>query len=247
MKMTNEAVRLQKFLARAGVASRRASEQLIVQGRVAVNGSVVTELGTKVNPDTDIVTLDGDTVTLSEDQCVLMLHKPAGYLTAMKEDRGRRCVAQLVPTQQYPGLFPVGRLDFDTTGLLLFTTDGELGNALLHPSFHVDKEYHAWVEGRPNKSALLALRNGVKLQDGMTAPAQVSLVKQDTNKTLLSITIHEGRKRQVKRMCAAVGHPVVTLHRSKFGPLELGNLPVGKYRILNPDEVQALKASIQAQ
>ena len=247
MKMTNEAVRLQKFLARAGVASRRASEQLIVQGRVAVNGSVVTELGTKVNPDTDIVTVDGDTVTLSEDQCVLMLHKPAGYLTAMKEDRGRRCVAQLVPTQQYPGLFPVGRLDFDTTGLLLFTTDGELGNALLHPSFHVDKEYHAWVEGRPNKSALLALRNGVKLQDGMTAPAQVSLVKQDTNKTLLSITIHEGRKRQVKRMCAAVGHPVVTLHRSKFGPLELGNLPVGKYRILNPDEVQALKASIQAQ
>lgn len=245
--MTNEAVRLQKFLARAGVASRRASEQLIVQGRVAVNGSVVTELGTKVNPDTDIVTVDGDTVTLSEDQCVLMLHKPAGYLTAMKEDRGRRCVAQLVPTQQYPGLFPVGRLDFDTTGLLLFTTDGELGNALLHPSFHVDKEYHAWVEGRPNKSALLALRNGVKLQDGMTAPAQVSLVKQDTNKTLLSITIHEGRKRQVKRMCAAVGHPVVTLHRSKFGPLELGNLPVGKYRILNPDEVQALKASIQAQ
>lgn len=245
--MTNEAVRLQKFLARAGVASRRASEQLIVQGRVAVNGSVVTELGTKVNPDTDIVTVDGDTVTLSEDQCVLMLHKPAGYLTAMKEDRGRRCVAQLVPTQQYPGLFPVGRLDFDTTGLLLFTTDGELGNALLHPSFHVDKEYHAWVEGYPNKSALLALRNGVKLQDGMTAPAQVSLVKQDANKTLLSITIHEGRKRQVKRMCAAVGHPVVTLHRSKFGPLELGNLPVGKYRILNPDEVQALKASIQAQ
>lgn len=245
--MTNEAVRLQKFLARAGVASRRASEQLIVQGRVAVNGSVVTELGTKVNPDTDIVTVDGDTVALSEDQCVLMLHKPAGYLTAMKEDRGRRCVAQLVPTQQYPGLFPVGRLDFDTTGLLLFTTDGELGNALLHPSFHVDKEYHAWVEGRPNKSALLALRNGVKLQDGMTAPAQVSLVKQDANKTLLSITIHEGRKRQVKRMCAAVGHPVVTLHRSKFGPLELGNLPVGKYRILNPDEVQALKASIQAQ
>lgn len=245
--MTNEAVRLQKFLARAGVASRRASEQLIVQGRVAVNGSVVTELGTKVNPDTDIVTVDGDTVTLSEDQCVLMLHKPAGYLTAMKEDRGRRCVAQLVPTQQYPGLFPVGRLDFDTTGLLLFTTDGELGNALLHPSFHVDKEYHAWVEGHPNNGALLALRNGVKLQDGMTAPAQVSLVKQDANKTLLSITIHEGRKRQVKRMCAAVGHPVVTLHRSKFGPLELGNLPVGKYRILNPDEVQALKASIQAQ
>ena len=213
---------------------------------MAVNGSVVTELGTKVNPDTDIVTVDGNTVTLSEDQCVLMLHKPAGYLTAMKEDRGRRCVAQLVPTQQYPGLFPVGRLDFDTTGLLLFTTDGELGNALLHPSFHVDKEYQAWVEGHPNKSALLALRNGVKLQDGMTAPAQVSLVKQDANKTLLSITIHEGRKRQVKRMCAAVGHPVVTLHRSKFGPLELGNLPVGKYRILNPDEVQALKASIQA-
>ena len=242
MKMTDGSMRLQKFLARAGVASRRSSEKLIEQGRVSVNGNVVTQLGTKIDPARDRIDLDGKEVILSDVDCVLMLHKPAGYLTAMKQDRGRSCVAQLVPTERYPGLYPIGRLDFDTTGLLLFTTDGELGNALLHPSSHVSKEYRAWVEGCPSDGELAILRHGVKLNDGMTSPAKVKIIKRSGRTSLLSITIHEGRKRQVKRMCEAIGHPVVRLHRSKFGPLELGDLPLGKYRTLNNEEVNALRA-----
>lgn len=244
MKMTNEPMRLQKFLARGGVASRRASEKLILGGRVSVNGQVVVELGTRVDPSTDEVKVDGKLVTLGGDSVVLMLHKPAGYLTSMKDDRGRPCVAQLVPCETYPGLFPIGRLDFDTTGLLLFTTDGELGNALLHPSFHVDKEYRVMVKGVPSEAALNTLREGVLLGDGLTAPARVSIVKQLKGSTVLTITIHEGKKRQIKRMCEAVGYPVVRLHREKFGPIDLGDLSEGAYRLLLDEEVTQLRASI---
>ena len=162
----------------------------------------------------------------------------------MKDDRGRPCVAQLVPCETYPELFPIGRLDFDTTGLLLFTTDGELGNALLHPSFHVDKEYRVMVKGVPSEAALNALREGVLLEDGLTAPARVSIVKQLKGSTVLTITIHEGKKRQIKRMCEAVGCPVVRLHREKFGPIDLGDLSEGAYRLLLDEEVAQLRASI---
>lgn len=269
MRMTDAAMqdgkmRLQKFLARAGVASRRACEAIIVSGRVQVNGAIVTELGTKVDPTADEVLVDGEEVTLPQQSVVLMLNKPAGYLTAMKDDRGRPCVAELVPVDRYPGLYPVGRLDFDTTGLLLFTTDGELGNQLLHPSFHVDKTYEALVEGAVTEGELQSLREGVMLADGITAPAQVTLRSRTQAKaavlqalaagnlsrkarqalkarvSLLSITIHEGRKRQVKRMCAAVGHEVVRLHRSSFGPLGLDGLAEGSFRILEDAEVSAL-------
>lgn len=235
-------IRLQKYLARAGVASRRASEALIEQGRVKVNGQVVTELGTKVHPVHDEVRLD-DVVVAPEARAVtLMLYKPAGYLTSMKDDRGRKCVSELVPCDEYPGLFPIGRLDLDTTGLLLFSTDGELGNALLHPSRHVDKTYHAWVKGHPEKRALDRLRKGIRLEDGMTAPAQVKVIDKHQRETRLQIVIHEGRKRQVKRMCEAVGHPVVSLHRERFGPLALGDLAQGSYRLLSDAEVVALQA-----
>ena len=232
-------MRLQRFLARAGVASRRAAEGLISEGRVAVNGHVVTEPGMKVDPACDEVRFDGEAVKIAPERVVLMLHKPAGYLTAMSDDRGRACVSSLVPTDRYPGLFPVGRLDFDTTGLLLFTTDGELGNALLHPSRHVDKVYEALVEGRPGRSALAHLRRGVVLDDGPCSPARVRIVGAQGSNVLVELAIHEGRKRQVKRMCAAVGHPVIRLHRSAFGPLTLGNLPCGSYRALSDEEVSA--------
>lgn len=235
-------IRLQKYLARAGVASRRASEALIEQGRVKVNGQVVTELGRKVHPVHDEVRLDDAVVAPEVRAVTLMLHKPAGYLTSMKDDRGRKCVSELVPCDEYRGLFPIGRLDLDTTGLLLFSTDGELGNALLHPSRHVDKTYHAWVKGRPEKRALDRLRKGVRLEDGMTAPAQVKVIDEHQRETLLRIVIHEGRKRQVKRMCEAVGHPVVSLHRERFGPLALGDLSQGLYRLLSDAEVAALQA-----
>ena len=234
-------VRLQKFLARAGVASRRACEKIIEAGRVSVNGCVVTELGTKVDPSVDEVSLDGALVCQPNQAVTLMLNKPAGFLTSMKDPQGRPCVAELVPCDEIPGLYPLGRLDYDTTGLLLFSTDGELGNAVLHPSRHVEKTYHALVKGVPNEKALGRLRHGVELEDGMTQPAAVSLIRRKGGNAFVEITIHEGRKRQVKRMLEAVGHPVLRLHRESFGPLELGSLPEGKYRVLSSQEVTALE------
>lgn len=243
MQETEQAgqVRLQKFLARAGVASRRASEKIIEAGRISVNGQVVTELGTKINPEVDEVCLDGSPVCKAQETVTLMLNKPAGYLTSMKDPRGRPCVSQLVPLEEFPALYPLGRLDYDTTGLLLFSTDGELGNAVLHPSHHVDKTYRALVKGKPSEASLSRLRRGVKLDDGPTQPASVALVGSKGKNAYVEITIHEGRKRQVKRMCEAIGHPVLQLHRVSFGPLELGNLPEGKYRMLNAQEVAALE------
>lgn len=172
-----EPMRLQKYLARSGVASRRASEQLIASGRVCVNGEVVTELGSKVLPGTDRVTVDGKGASLQEESITLMLNKPAGYVTTMEDPQGRPCVASLVPCDKYPSLFPVGRLDCDTTGLLLFSTDGQLGNALLHPRHHVEKTYLALTLGVPSETALEQLRGGIMLSDGMTNPAQVSLLE----------------------------------------------------------------------
>lgn len=234
-------VRLQKFLARAGVASRRASEKLIEAGRISVNGQVVTELGTKVDPEADEVRLDGAPVRKAAEAVTLMLNKPAGYLTSMKDPQGRPCVAQLVPLDEFPALYPLGRLDYDTTGLLLFSTDGELGNAVLHPSHHVDKTYRALVKGKPSEAALDRLRSGVVLDDGPTQPAEVRLAGRKGKNAYVEIIIHEGRKRQVKRMCEAIGHPVLQLHRVSFGPLELGDLPEGKYRVLSEQEVAALE------
>ena len=170
-----------------------------------------------------------------------MLNKPAGYLTSMKDPQGRPCVAQLVPLDEFPALYPLGRLDYDTTGLLLFSTDGELGNAVLHPSRHVDKTYRALVKGKPSEAALDRLRSGVVLDDGPAQPAEVRLAGRKGKNAYVEIIIHEGRKRQVKRMCEAIGHPVLQLHRASFGPLELGDLPEGKYRVLSEQEVAALE------
>lgn len=267
-------MRLQKYLARAGVASRRACEGLITAGRVSVNGAVVTELGTKVSL-TDEVRLDGALIEPLAQQATFMLHKPAGYVTTMDDPQGRPCVAELVPCSAHPSLYPIGRLDADTTGLLLFTTDGELGNGLLHPSHHVDKTYLALVEGTPEEADLDGLRTGIQLEDGMTAPASIERLEGERREaallaigegshasgnarrhggkrsrsaleksaSALAITIHEGRKRQVRRMLDAVGHPVIALHRATFGPLELGDLPRGEHRELSPEEVAALRAA----
>ncbi len=234
-------MRLQKFLARAGVASRRGSENLMTAGRVRVNGEVVTELGSKVDPRVDTVTVDGMTVRLADGAVTIMLHKPAGYITTMSDPQGRPTVAGLVPHDRYPGLFPIGRLDYDTTGLLLFSTDGELGNGLLHPRKHVDKTYEALVDGVMTPAEARRLREGVLLDDGMTLPAEVELLDASHGRSLVSITIHEGRKRQVRRMCSFVGHPVVELHRKSFGPLGLRGLEEGAWRVLDADEVAALR------
>lgn len=264
-------MRLQKFLARAGAASRRGSENLMTAGRVTVNGVVVTELGSKVDPLVDEVAVDGVVVRLSDGAVTLMLHKPAGPLTTMSDPFGRPTVAELVPTDRYPGLFPIGRLDQDTTGLLLFSTDGDLGNHLLHPRHHVLKRYLALVEGAPSEVRLDRLRHGIELDDGPTQPAQVRLLDGDEEEAacalleaadlpddasrqyraahakrvkqrrVVEIGIREGRKHQVKRMLEAIGHPVAALHRAAFGPLELGDLPRGGWRLLSADEVEALR------
>lgn len=264
-------MRLQKFLARAGAASRRGSENLMTAGRVTVNGVVVTELGSKVDPLVDEVAVDGVPVRLADGPVTLMLHKPAGPLTTMSDPFGRPTVAELVPTDRYPGLFPIGRLDQDTTGLLLFSTDGDLGNHLLHPRHHVLKRYYALVEGAPSEPQLDRLRSGIVLDDGPTQPAQARLLAgaeeaaaralleapglpadasrqyraaraaRAKKRTVVEIGLREGRKHQVKRMLDAVGHPVVALHRAAFGPLELGDLPRGGWRLLSAEEVAALR------
>lgn len=238
-----EPMRLQKYLARCGVASRRASENIIVTGRVRVNGVVVSELGTKVVPGVDLVEVDGEVVSLPSDRVIIMLDKPAGVLSAMSDSHGGRCVSELIPADEYAGLFPVGRLDKDTTGLLLFTNDGELGNALIHPRHHIPKTYHAQVAGAVDERTLKILREGVMLDDGITQPAEVEVLGQDEKTTLLEITIYEGRNRQVRRMGDAVGHPVQTLRRVALGPLSLSGLTQGCWRSLTEDEQGALLAA----
>lgn len=240
-------MRLQKFLARAGVASRRGSENLMSAGRVKVNGQIVTELGSKVHPLNDTVEVDGATIEWGSVPTTIILNKPAGYVTTMNDPQGRPCVAELVPVQEFPGLYPVGRLDKATRGLLLFSTDGELGHNLLHPSHHVVKTYLAWVEGTPSAEQLSALRRGIQLEDGMTAPAEVSLERAEEAKALLRISIHEGRKRQVRRMCASIGHECLDLQRISFGPLQLGELMEGTWRKLTQEETSAVYLAARKQ
>ena len=236
-------MRLQKFLARAGVASRRASEALITDGRVCVNGRVVRELGAKVDSRSDEVTVDGRTVQLPSSAATIMLHKPAGVITAMKAQSRRPIVADLVPCDEYPGLFPIGRLDADTTGLLLFSTDGRLGNALLHPSRHVPKTYLARLKKPLGEVGAGMLEAGVDLDDGPAQPADIEIV--DKTGKLVRITVKEGRYHQVKRMFEAVGNEVRALHRESFGPLTLGNLERGKWRELTAQEVSLLENEVR--
>jgi 23S rRNA pseudouridine2605 synthase len=225
--------RLQKVLARAGLGSRRACEDLIAEGRVTVNGEVA-RLGRRVDRGGDEVEVDGVLVAVAEGLVHYLLNKPRGVITTAADPQGRPTVIELVPSQ--PRVFPVGRLDADSEGLLLVTNDGQLTYRLTHPKFGVDKEYMAEVVGEPSAGTLRDLRRGVDLDDGPTAPAKVALVAP----SLLRIVIHEGRNRQVRRMCDAVGHPVVRLVRTRIGPLVDRRLPPGQWRPLAPEEVRAL-------
>ena len=233
--------KLQKIISAAGLMSRRAAEKAIEDGRVTVNGEVARELGTKVDPLVDEVAVDGRIVRWQDQPVTIMLNKPAGVITTMKAQSSTPIVADLVPIRRYPGLYPIGRLDADTTGLLLFSTDGELGNRLLHPSHHVPKTYVAHLAGKLSNKEAERLRHGVQLEDGPTQPAELSFVDGARNK--VRITIHEGRYHQVKRMFEAVGQPVKRLHRERFGPLDLGALPSGEWRLLTPEELASLTAS----
>ena len=234
MPEEGDGVRLQKVLAQAGIGSRRTCEDLIQRKRVRVNGEVAV-LGRRVDPDTDVVEVDGAQIGVKPGLVHYLLHKPAGVITTADDPQGRPTVLDLVPAE--PRVFPVGRLDGDSEGLLLVTNDGDLTHRLTHPSFGVDKEYLVEVEGDPSRGALAQLRDGVELDDGRTAPAKVSQL--DTR--LLRITIHEGRNRQVRRMCEAVGHPVLRLVRTRIGPITDRTLKAGEWRALTQDEVRALE------
>jgi pseudouridine synthase len=286
--IVGEGERLQKILARAGVASRRAAEAMIAEGRVRVNGEVVTEMGTRANPTTDKIEVDGTPLSLkgttgaeakggkAEHFTYIMLNKPLGVVSTAKDPQGRQTVLDLVvggkddlttderrktedegqgTRRELPirnpqsairkRIYPVGRLDIDTTGLLLLTDDGDLTYRLTHPRFGVDKEYRALVRGNPQADDLKRLREGVEIEGEMTAPAKVEEVGRRGDNTWLRVTIHEGKKRQVRLMCAAVGHPVIELQRVRFGPLALGNLEPGKWRHLAVHEVHALRKAVK--
>jgi pseudouridine synthase len=233
-------VRLQKFLAMAGIASRRACEMLILDGRVQVNGKVVKELGTKVDPDVDEVRVDGEICRIKMKPVYIIMNKPKGVLTTVKDPFGRPTIIDLLAGVK-ERVFPVGRLDKDTEGLLIITNDGELSYKLTHPKHQVDKTYIAKVLGIPDEKDIKRLRKGIFLEDGKTAPAKVRILKKGKNFAVLEIIIHEGRKRQVRRMCESIGHPVLTLKRTRIGNLTLRGLAPGGWRYMTEEEVNYLK------
>lgn len=232
-----EGVRLQKVLARAGFGSRRTCDDLIAAGRVRVDGAVAV-LGRRVDAETAQILVDGAPVGVRPGLVYYLLNKPVGVVTTADDPQGRPVVVGLVPDE--PRVFPVGRLDLDTEGLLLLTNDGEIANRITHPSYGVEKEYVVHVEGSPTRSVLRQLREGVELEDGVTAPARVTPVEPN----VLRLVIHEGRNRQVRRMCDAVGHPVIRLVRTRIGPLADRSIRPGTWRHLETDELRALERAV---
>ena len=236
-------VRLQKVIAASGVASRRAAETMIKNGHVTVNGKVVRVLGTCIDPSKDHVKIDGRHVQPAEPEVFVLLHKPSGYVTTMNDPQGRPTIADLVPKVKVR-VFPVGRLDYDTEGLLLLTNNGKVAQACVHPRYHVPKTYLVKVSGVCTDEEIRNLEDGVALDDGMTAPATVRKSGKAKVNSWLELTIHEGRKHQIKRMLEALGHRVVRIKRIRFGPIELGDLPVGASRFVTDAEANALRATL---
>lgn len=231
-------VRLQKYLAECGVASRREAEKLILAGRVRVNG-VVAAIGQQIDADSDKIEVDGAAVA-QQRLVYIVLNKPRDVVTTAKDTHGRKTVLDLVGGAG-ARVFPVGRLDMDVEGALLLTNDGELAHRLMHPKFEVEKTYLAWVSGRMTQEAAAELASGVELEDGPTAPAKVVMMRQGQEATLIRLTLHEGRKREVKRMCEAVGHPVKTLRRVEFGGIDVSGMREGEWRHLSREEVESLR------
>jgi 23S rRNA pseudouridine2605 synthase len=241
-------VRLQKILSAAGIASRRASEQLILDGRVTVNGETVRELGTRADPATDAIKVDGRRIKTTVTHRYIALYKPKGYVTTRKDPEGRKTVMDLVGHGDY--IYPVGRLDYDSEGLLLMMSDGDLAAKLMHPRHEVDKVYEVIVAGVPEQKAIEKLRKGVFIEGGRTSPAVVHVdntVKGARPTTKLTIAIHEGKNRQIRRMCSAVGLPVWELRRIRMGPIGLGRLKPGQWRDLTTDEVRRLQRAVARQ
>lgn len=235
-----EEVRLQKYLAEAGIASRRKAEELIVQGKISVNNKVVKELGSKINPAKDVVGYNGKRVTIQEEKVYILLNKPIGYVTTAKDQFNRDSVLDLVKVKQR--IVPVGRLDMYTSGALILTNDGDFVYQVTHPKHEIEKTYTVTIKGIVQGEAVEQLRSGVKIEDYTTRPASVKILKTDKEKSQsrLEITIHEGKNRQVRKMCEAVGHKVLALHRSKIAGVGVKDLPLGKWRYLRKEEVNKI-------
>lgn len=236
-----ELERLQKYIARSGVTSRRKAEELILNGHVKVNGKAVTELGTKIDPQKDIVTVDNKKISEVKNYLYIKLNKPVGYVTTVKDQFNRKTVLDLIGIKER--IYPIGRLDYNTSGLLLLTNDGELANKLMHPKYHIYKTYIAETDGIISEESVIKLRNGVVIEDYKTAPAKVKLIKHVDNKTQIQISIYEGKNRQVRKMLDAVGHNVRSLKRISFGEIQLGNLLSGAWKELSSQEINFLKHS----
>lgn len=234
-----ELERLQKYIASSGVTSRRKAEGLILDGHVKVNGITVTELGTKISPLNDIVTIDNKKITAVKQFIYIKLNKPEGYVTTVKDQFNRKTVLDLIDIEER--IYPIGRLDYNTSGLLLLTNDGEMANKLMHPKYHIYKTYIAETDGKISDESINMLKNGVIIDDYKTAPAKVKLLKYVGNKTQIQISIYEGKNRQVRKMLDVVGHNVRTLKRISFGEITLGDLKTGSWKKLSDEEIQFLK------
>lgn len=239
--MTDDRIRLQKYLSQCAVASRRKSEELIASGKVKVNGKVAG-LGDKINPKRDTVTVSGKKIVSSKKHYYIMLHKPRGFITTMDDELGRKCVAELVKDVG-ARVYPVGRLDRDSEGLLIMTNDGEFANYLTHPSKHVPKTYRVTVRPDVTEEQLIAFNEGMEIDGRKTAPADAHIIEKSENRVVLEVILHEGRNRQIRRMCETLGLEVARLKRTHIGSLKLGMLPQGKWRNLTEDEVHRLKVS----
>ena len=232
-------MRLQKFMAKCGVASRRKSEEIILEGRVNVNGNIVKELGFKINENKDLVMVDGKLLELEERKVYILLNKPVGYITTVADEFGRKKVIDLLKDIE-ERVYPVGRLDYDTSGLLLLTNDGDLAYKITHPKYEKTKKYIAKVSGVPTENKLQEFRNGLQIEDYLTSKAEISILDVAGSNATLEIIIHEGRNRQVRKMCSKIGHPVIELKRVEIGTIKLGNIKEGEWRHLRQKEIDSL-------
>lgn len=231
--------RLQKYMAKCGVASRRKCEEIILSGRVKVNGSVITELGFKVN-ENDVVEVDSNVIKVEENKVYIILNKPTGYITSNSDEKERKTILDIVNVKER--IYPIGRLDYDSSGLLLLTNDGDIYNKIIHPKKEIEKRYIATVKGTFSKEELEKFRSGVDIGGYITAPAKIKVMKESKSNSVVEITIHEGKNRQVRKMCSAFNHEVLNLKRIAIGKLSLDNLKEGQWRNLNEKEVSYLKS-----
>lgn len=232
--------RLQKYMADCGVGSRRKNEEIILAGRVKVNGAVVQELGFKIDREKDKVSVDDKAIKPEEQKLYIALNKPVGYVSTVKDERGRKTLLDLVKVNER--IYPIGRLDYDTSGLILMTNDGEIYNKVIHPRQVVNKKYIAEIKGAPTQKEIEKFRSGVDIGDYFTAPAEFNIMRKNGSSTLVEVIIHEGKNRQIRRMCDAINHPVISLERISVGSIKLGDLNLGKWRYLDEKEINYLKS-----